>query len=109
MWSKIRNANDIRIGATLQKYPLEGNPEETIDQSDTRNSLTYKVDNIEEVDGPGDTISLVVSTTASPDIHFALSTKMAATTGNDPVLNKLRKEFVEENCWWFYKVDLFKQ
>ncbi|HTC01607.1 MAG TPA: hypothetical protein VK705_13085 [Ferruginibacter sp.] len=45
MWSKIKNADNIKVGATLQKYPLEGNPEETIDQSDTRNSLTYKVDN----------------------------------------------------------------
>ena len=104
MWSKIKNADNIKVGATLQKYPLEGNPEETIDQSDTRNSLTYKVDNIKEVDGPDDAISLVVSTTASPDIHFALSTKMAATTGNNTVLNKFRKEFVEENCWWSYSV-----
>ncbi|HTB52826.1 MAG TPA: hypothetical protein VK718_08620 [Ferruginibacter sp.] len=101
MWNKIKASTDIQAGIIVKKNPLEGNPTDDIEQSDPRNSSTYCVTAVKQVDGPDDEISLAISSIASPDIHPALSTKMMATDGDIPLV-KMRKEFVEENCWWVF-------
>ena len=104
MWNKITNGNALIEGLTINQYPVEGNPVNVINLSDGRNLLTYQVAAIDEVDGPNDVIHLMIPTVEGPDIPEKTGLKIMETLGNTAAIQKLRKEFAEENSWWTYTI-----
>jgi hypothetical protein len=101
MWHKIINENDIKAGMALNQYPVEGNPVDTIDLSDSYNLLTFKVDTIEQVDGAGDIVHLSASTAGGSTINRKINDRITSTSGTIAI-DKQRKEFVEDDCWWVF-------
>jgi hypothetical protein len=101
MWRKITNENDIKAGMALNQYPVEGNPVDAIDLSDSYNLLTFKVDDIKQVNGADDIIHLSASTAGGSTINRAVTDRILNTSGSIAI-NKQRKEFVEDNCWWAF-------
>lgn len=101
MWNKIINENEIKEGMALNQYPVEGNPVDTIDLGDSFNLLTFKIDSIESVNGPDDIIHLSVSTVGGSTINKEMNTEIYRTSGT-ATFNKMRKEFVKDNCWWSF-------
>jgi hypothetical protein len=104
MWNKIKNPNEIKAGIAINQYPVEGNPVDEINMNDGRNLLSFQVADIKEVDGPNDVINLIIPTTEGPDIPEKVGLRIMESIGNATSLKKLRKEFVEDDCWWSYSV-----
>jgi hypothetical protein len=102
MWNKIKNPNELKAGITINQYPVEGDPVNEINMSDGRNLLTFQIAAVTAIDGPNDIINLIIPTVEGPDIPEKVGLKVMETVGNAVALNKKRKEFVEDDCWWLY-------
>ena len=99
MWEKIKTVEDLRqlkVGDSLAKYPIEGEPKEDIDLNDL---FQFQVCSIKN-----NNFELKFHDNEIEELSNIFGGLTVTGAGGSPaILNKSPQDIIDEGIWWFMK------